>query len=100
VGDMREAWDDWKSHFKEVKEGYMPKRIAEILALRDAGHRVDVLVDGVQYRINGVLDLYPVHRRYHDIKSQKRGHYGKPENCVERVFGRGHRAAGAQHGTR
>lgn len=28
-----------------------------------------------QWRINGVLDLYPVSRKWHDIKNNKRGSY-------------------------
>lgn len=27
------------------------------------------------YRVNGMLDLYPIHRRFHNLKTQKRGQY-------------------------
>lgn len=28
-----------------------------------------------QFRINGVLDLYPIHKNWHNIKTKKRGKY-------------------------
>ena len=28
-----------------------------------------------QFRVDGRLDLYPIHRRWHDIKTNRRGTY-------------------------
>jgi hypothetical protein len=28
-----------------------------------------------QYRINGIIDIYPVNKRWHDIRSGERGNY-------------------------
>jgi hypothetical protein len=30
-----------------------------------------------QYRINGVIDIYPVNKRWHDLRNQERGSYGE-----------------------
>lgn len=36
-----------------------------------------------QYRINGTLDLFPIHQRWHNIKTNKRGHYHSPKQIVK-----------------
>jgi hypothetical protein len=30
-----------------------------------------------QYRINGVLDIYPVNKRWHDMRTGQRGEYNE-----------------------
>jgi hypothetical protein len=44
----------------------------DILAAHD--YRVQALTQ-YQYRINGVIDIYPVNRRWHDLRSGQRGNY-------------------------
>lgn len=46
----------------------------EIKAIRKAGHDVRELTP-YQFRINHVLDLYPKRRKFHNIKTQERGHF-------------------------
>ena len=36
-----------------------------------------------QYRINGVLDIYPVNKRWHDIRSGERGNYNQMIKFVQ-----------------
>lgn len=50
----------------------LPVRQAEIEALAEAGYAVKKLTD-YQYRINDTYDLYPIHNRWHHLKSGKRG---------------------------
>ena len=38
-----------------------------------------------QYRINGIIDLYPIHKNFHDIKKNKRGMY---KNALEFIRSR------------
>lgn len=45
----------------------------EIVALAAEGYVVKVCGD--HFRVNGVLDLYPTHRRYHHVRTQQRGGY-------------------------
>lgn len=45
-----------------------------ILALRDDGYRVEELTP-YQFRINRALDLYPTGRRWHNLKTGRRGSY-------------------------
>lgn len=56
---------------------------AEIYALIDVGYRVRRITQ-FQYRINETLDLYPVHRRWHDISLNRRGRYGKAADIAGR----------------
>lgn len=53
---------------------YPTARVKEIWALLKKGHKVSQLTP-YQFRINGVLDLFPVHCRYRNIKTNKRGFY-------------------------
>lgn len=52
----------------------LPERTNEILSLKDSGYTVVKITD-YQYRINGLVDIYPIHRRYHILKTNKRGEY-------------------------
>lgn len=44
----------------------------DILAAYD--YKVEPLTD-YQFRINGVIDLYPVNKKWHDLRSGRRGTY-------------------------
>jgi hypothetical protein len=44
----------------------------DILAAHD--YRIEPLTD-YQFRINGVVDIYPVNKRWHDLRSGERGSY-------------------------
>lgn len=46
----------------------------EILALARNGYDVQELTP-YQFRINDALDLYPTQRRFHNLKTQRRGRY-------------------------
>lgn len=71
------SWDaeDMKDH-RQAQQ----KRRAERLPIRQdeiesiEGYEVKKLTD-YQYRINGIFDLYPIHKRFHNIKTGKRGNY-------------------------
>jgi hypothetical protein len=36
-----------------------------------------------QYRINGILDIYPVNKRWHDLRSGDRGDYKELVSFVQ-----------------
>lgn len=63
-----------KGYYKRGTESY----INWLEVLVDRLRPYDVTIQKItewQYRINGTLDLYPVNRRYHNIKTGKRGDY-------------------------
>ena len=88
MGDMGDFWRDVKQASREHKGRVMPERVAEIRALRERGYRVEELNAGIQFRINGTLDLYPVHRRWHFIPANSRGRYIRALDIVARKIGR------------
>lgn len=75
MADMREAWDDYKQAQRARRRMRLPERQAEIRALTGKGFDVREFNSGYQFRINGELDLFPVHRRYHHVPTQQRGPY-------------------------
>jgi hypothetical protein len=61
TNDARKAEKEarfWQDMKKRIEEKYTVKYLTEY-----------------QWRINGTIDLYVVNRRYHDLKSNKRGSY-------------------------
>jgi hypothetical protein len=52
----------------------------EVLVAYD--YQVQMLTQ-YQYRINGVLDIYPVNKRWHDLRSGERGTYSEMIKFVQ-----------------
>lgn len=63
------------------------QRVAEVLALQRDGFEV-VELNANQFRVNGVVDLYPVSRKYHDLSWNVRGTYETARQLVRQVAGR------------
>lgn len=66
-------WQQYREEQKQRRADRLPDRKAEIEALSPLVN-VEKKTD-YQYRINDTLDLYPIHRRFHNIKTGKRGNY-------------------------
>lgn len=66
--DMKE----YKEAQQERRKARLATRCIEILSLSEHGYEVKKLTE-FQYRINGIYDLYPIHNRWHNIKTNKRG---------------------------
>lgn len=58
---------------------------SKLLARLNNKYEVKKLTE-YQWRINGVLDLYPTNRLYHDIKNNKRGNYRDAMGFCEKFF--------------
>ncbi len=78
--------------FKEYREAQqlrrkerLPVRQQEIEALSELGYEVKRLTD-YQYRINGFIDLYPIHNRWHNLKTGKRGSARKLSQFLDITF--------------
>lgn len=65
-------WDQYKSEQRQRRQTRLPVRQLEIESLSELGYAVEKKTE-FQYRINGVVDLYPIHNRWHNIKTNKRG---------------------------
>lgn len=59
----------------------------DILGLRKRGWQVREITP-FQFRINDVLDLYPTNRRWHHLKTNRRGGYGREtiDNLLARLL--------------
>lgn len=65
-------WDGYREAQKERRKERLPVRTEEILSLRDIGYTVEKKTD-YQFRINGLIDVYPIHNRWHELSTNKRG---------------------------
>lgn len=72
--EASQEWDQYKEDQRKRRADRLPVRTEQILSLRDMGYIV-VQKTEYQYRINGTIDVYPIHNRYHNIKTNKRGGY-------------------------
>ena len=66
------GWVEYHEEQRQRREKRLPIRTAAILALEQEGFVVQKLTDYC-FRINGRLDLFPIHNRWHDIKTNVRG---------------------------
>ena len=75
--DIRSDSSEYSRQYKDAQQARRAKRLpirqSEIEGLSD-NYTVKKLTD-YQYRINDTLDLFPIHLRFHNIKTNKRGYY-------------------------
>jgi hypothetical protein len=69
---------------RERKQERLSRRTDEIEALEQHGYTVRALTE-YQFRINEQLDVYPTRKRFHHIKTQKRGSYTSLLDLVEKT---------------
>jgi len=89
MGEMGDDWREHKKYLKKQKEKY-DRRVWPVIekhlqTLREMGYSVRSLTS-YQYRINGVLDIYPENMRYHDVIANKRGDYRNMVKFVIKFF--------------
>lgn len=65
-------WTQYREDQKERRQTRLPIRQQEIEELAELGYSIEKKTE-YQYRVNGVIDLYPIHNRWHNIKTGKRG---------------------------
>lgn len=75
-----EDMKDYRREQQERRAKRLPIRTDEIMELGKVGWEIVKFTD-YQYRINGKIDVYPIHRKYHILKGGKRGTY--PENGLK-----------------
>jgi len=72
--ELTALWRDHRQAQQARRRMRLPKRTDEIVALRNKNFDVRELTP-YQFRVDGRLDLYPIHRRYHDTQTGERGNY-------------------------
>lgn len=78
-----ENWKQYRQDQQDRRKERLPIRTAEILKLTEYSYKVEKLTD-YQFRINETLDLYPIHNRFHNIKTGKRGGYGDLHKMLQK----------------
>ena len=80
--------EDWKE-YKEAQRKRRAERVIirrrQILGLRRLGYEV-IQLTPYQYRINGEIDVYPVHNRFCKLCYRRWGNYKDVEELVKRTI--------------
>lgn len=80
--------DDWRDYRKQ-QQNRRSERLKimteELLELRDHGFDIRRLTP-FHYRVNGRLDIWPIHNRWHDIKTFERGGFSQIGYFVNHYF--------------
>lgn len=88
--EVTEMWRQVRADRSERNSRRCQIGRVDIDALSASGYQVEALTE-TQFRVGGVLDLYPTHRRFHHIPTGRRGRYDSVLGIVE-LFRVGRRA--------
>lgn len=78
-------WDHHRIEQKMRRRERLPRRTAQIWSLKKMGYSVKQMTE-YQFRIKGRVDVFPIHNRYHDIKTNERGGYRDVVEFVRNYF--------------
>lgn len=87
INEDSEFWKQYREEQKERRKNRLPELVLEIYSAGGSFGPVQKLTE-YQFRINGKIDIYPIHKRYHIIKTGKRGSYsaGKLEETLKKYL--------------
>lgn len=86
IKQLHKHCEDRQYAAKRTQEIKQSDHFSKLIQRLSAKYEVRKLTD-YQWRINGVLDLYPVNRNYHDIKKNLRGTYIDAMAFCAKFFG-------------
>lgn len=84
--DMGGAWKEYGRAQQQRRAGRLPGRQDKIRGLRAKGFTVEEKNGGYHFRIDGALDLFPIHQRFHALKANERGSYQNPVTVAMRFL--------------
>lgn len=67
-----EYWTAYQADQRARRQKRIPTRVQALMGLKASGYTVEALT-AYCFRINGVLDVFPVHNRWHDLRTNTRG---------------------------
>lgn len=67
-----ETWTQYKHNQQQRRQSRLPIRTRDILQLKAAGYDIEQKTP-YHFRVNGILDLWPIHNRWHDLRTGERG---------------------------
>jgi len=75
MGDgMTDFWKEYRKDQSLRRVTRIPIRTKTIMGLQNNGHHVEQKTE-YHFRIDYLLDVWPTHNRFHNIKTGKRGGY-------------------------
>jgi hypothetical protein len=72
MGTTRIDWDYYRHAQQQRRAARLGSRVEAIGKLKRRGYEVQELTP-YQFRINGLVDLYPIHNRWHNLQTGERG---------------------------
>lgn len=87
MNDTNALWRQHKELQRLRRNKRRPERMDKLLTLRKEGFSIE-LKSEYCVRINGRLDIWLTHNRYHDIRENKRGGFVEVQTFVRRFFQR------------
>ncbi len=85
MNDQSEMWKEYRGDQRERRTERVIDRTSQIASLKKDGFDIEQK-SAFHFRVNGRLDLWPTHNRYHDIRENKRGGYGDVVMFVREFF--------------
>ena len=88
MSDISEMWADYRKAQKQRRKDRLPKSQQEIEDLKLAGFEVIKRTEYHYSVIKGThrIDLYPTHKRYHVLTTNRRGTYRNLESFIKSVI--------------
>ncbi len=85
MNDENEMWKEYRGEQRDRRTERVIDRTSQILSLKEEGFDIEQK-SAFHVRVNGRLDLWPTHNRFHDIRRNKRGGYGDVIQFVKKFF--------------
>lgn len=76
---------DYKTAQQKRREVRLPIRTSILMSLQGEGFKIEQKTP-YHFRVNGRLDLWPIHNRFHDIKTGRRGGFARIDYFVRAFF--------------
>lgn len=71
-----EFWKAVREEARLKRANRRESQYGDLIDLEDMGYDVRVVnEEGYQFRINGIIDIYPTNKKYHNLQSKRRGVY-------------------------
>ena len=85
MSEMGEFWKDYRDDQKDRRQKRLPEKTKEIYDLEQFGYVIEIKTE-YQFRVNGAVDLFPIHKRYHDLRSNRRGNYRNLKTFIKSIL--------------
>ena len=85
MGDMSEIWDEERKEYVQRRDKRVEDATQIFNQLKKDGYKVEFKTE-YHIRINDTLDLFPVNKKFHNVKTNKRGKYSNIISIIQQTF--------------